>query len=112
MSTPHYVSLGGLSVAPVLAELAASQVLPGTGVSPETFWSSLGQLVAEGSPLNGSSNAAEIQAVTGTVGAFQLKTDASDPALLVSLVPGSYTIHISGRLGAAGNALAEIYAVP
>ena len=47
MSTSSYVSLGGLSVAPVLAELAARQVLPGTGVSPETFWSTLGRLVAD-----------------------------------------------------------------
>jgi hypothetical protein len=114
--------IAGLVVA---AGGARTVLIRGVGPSLEKFavesplssprlrlFNGLGQLVAEGSPLNGSSNAAEIQAVTGTVGAFQLKTDASDPALLVSLVPGSYTIHVTGLLGSSGNALAEIYAVP
>ncbi len=52
MPTPPYISLAGLSVAPVLADLAARHVLPGTGVSPETFWSTLARLVADFAPRN------------------------------------------------------------
>ena len=71
-----------------------------------------GQLVAEGIPAQEGSNAREIYDVGMSVGAFRLKEDAVDPALLLSLVPGAYTIHVSGRSGAAGEVLAEIYAVP
>ena len=71
-----------------------------------------GQLVAEGAPSPGDSNAAEIRGVAATVGAFPLAAEANDPALLVALGPGSYTIEVTGRAGSAGEVLAEVYAVP
>ena len=71
-----------------------------------------GQLVAEGAPSPGDSNAAEIRGVAASVGAFPLAAEANDPALLVALGPGSYTIEVTGRAGSAGEVLAEVYAVP
>ena len=55
-----------------------------------------------------------------TVGAFPLSSTANasqltssrDAALLISLAPGSYTVHVSGKTGARGVALVEIYEVP
>lgn len=46
------------------------------------------------------------------VGAFPLSPAGKDSALLVSLVPGSYSVHISGNNGASGNVLIEIYEAP
>lgn len=55
-----------------------------------------------------------------TVGAFPLETAISagsiaaskDSALLISLAPGSYTAHVTGKSDATGIALIEIYEVP
>jgi malate synthase len=47
--SPRYC-LAGLQVAPVLAELAADRVLPGTGIAPAVFWAGLARLVAELGP--------------------------------------------------------------
>jgi uncharacterized protein GlcG (DUF336 family) len=76
------------------------------------LFNSAGQLVVEGAPSPGDSNAAEIRGVAAAVGAFPLAADATDPALLVALGPGSYTIEVTGRAGSAGEVLAEVYAVP
>lgn len=46
------ISVGSLSVAPVLHDFIAREALPGTGVSPETFWSGLEALVREFAPRN------------------------------------------------------------
>lgn len=45
-------------------------------------------------------------------GAFPYVPNSADAALLVTLAPGGYTIHVSGVNGASGLALAEIYEVP
>lgn len=55
-----------------------------------------------------------------TVGAFPLDLTTSaatvstsnDAALLISLAPGGYTVHITGKQAAAGVVLAEVYEVP
>lgn len=73
---------------------------------------SAGQLIAEGAPSTGDSNAAEIRGVAATVGAFPLPAEATDPALLVALGAGSYTIEVTGWAGSSGEVLAEVYAVP
>ena len=93
-------SLAGFGVA---APLAAVRL---------RLFNSAGQLVAEGAPSPGDSNAEEIRGVAATVGAFPLAAVATDPALLVALGSGSYTIEVTGRAGSAGEVLAEVYAVP
>merc|ERR1719473_344192 len=49
MAAP-YVLVGGLKVHPTLINLVEEKICPGTGFSPEYFWSSLGALVAELEP--------------------------------------------------------------
>ncbi len=71
-----------------------------------------GQVVAEGSAWDSGSNSHEISAVSATVGAFPLAAGSSDMALLVNLGPGKYSVVVTAPDGAAGEALAEIYAVP
>jgi DNA-binding beta-propeller fold protein YncE len=46
------------------------------------------------------------------VGAFPLAPGSADSAQIVSLLPGSYTIQVSGVNGTTGVALAEIYEAP
>lgn len=60
----------------------------------------------------GSADAPSIAAAAAQVGAFALVAGSSDAALLVNLLPGSYTVHLSGLAGTSGNALIEIYEVP
>lgn len=45
-----YVSVGGLKVHPTLIKLVEDKICPGTGFSPQYFWSSLGSLIAELEP--------------------------------------------------------------
>jgi sugar lactone lactonase YvrE len=56
---------------------------------------------------------AEISAIGNSVGAFPLTSSPSaDAAMLRSLSPGAYTIHVTAARGEAGLVLAEIYEVP
>lgn len=47
-----FVNCQGLKVAPVLQSFVDSQVLPGTGLSPQEFWSGFANLVHELAPMN------------------------------------------------------------
>ena len=96
-------------IGPSLADFGVAVPL---GAVRLRLFNNAGQLVAEGAPSQGDSNAAEIRGVADVVGAFPLAAEATDPALLVALGPGSYSIEVTGRPGSAGEVLAEIYAVP
>jgi hypothetical protein len=54
----------------------------------------------------------EIRTVTAACGAFPLVENSKDAAMLVTLVPGNYTIQVSGKNDTTGLALAEVYEVP
>ena len=58
------------------------------------------------------SNAAEISAAAELAGAFPLAEDAADAALVVTLLPGSYTAQVAGLNATAGTALVEVYELP
>lgn len=53
-----------------------------------------------------------IRAASAEVGAFPLAESSKDAALLVTLVPGNYTIQITGKNNSTGVALAEAYELP
>jgi len=54
-----------------------------------------------------------LKAAFAAVGAEELASDASkDAALLVTLNPGAYTVHVTGAAGTTGVALVEIFDVP
>ena len=57
-----------------------------------------------------SSNITQVSAADAAVGAFILPNTASlDSAMAVSLTPSPYTVQVSSKSNATGNALAEVY---
>ncbi len=54
----------------------------------------------------------DIVAANALTGAFALAANSKDSALLITLVPGSYTIQLSGVSNSTGVALVEAYDVP
>jgi len=55
---------------------------------------------------------ATLSATFGSVGAFGLGANSRDAALLVTLMPGSYSALVSGVANGTGEALVEVYEVP
>ena len=55
-----------------------------------------------------STNSQEIEQVTPTVGAIVLE-DQTESAMLVTLSPGLYTVHLSGAGGSSGIGLVEVF---
>jgi hypothetical protein len=56
--------------------------------------------------------AAVTAVVAAQVGAFPLPVGSADAAVVVTLPPGGYTLHASGKDGSTGVALVEVYLVP
>ena len=55
--------------------------------------------------------AAQIMAAETTTGAFHLENGSKDAAILLTLAPGLYTVHVAGVNNTTGVALVEIYEV-
>jgi hypothetical protein len=58
-----------------------------------------------------SHDAAELRSVAASVYAFPLPEGSRDAAILATLPQGAYTMHVSGKGGASGVALVEVYVV-
>ncbi len=58
-----------------------------------------------------NANATEIEMVADSVGAFPFETDSKDAAILVTLEPGLYTVHLTGPNDSVGVSLIELYEV-
>ncbi len=61
---------------------------------------------------NTASNVDALRAETTRAGAFALEEGSADSALLTTLDPGGYTVHVSSADGTPGIALVELYEVP
>lgn len=87
--------IGGVLSDPALAVLDAA----GNRIAENNDW---------------TSNAAKADVVRASigVGAFALPDPSKDAAVLLTLSPGSYTMHVSGASGESGIALVEIYELP
>ena len=59
-----------------------------------------------------AANAADVAEAARQVGGFPLPAGSADAALLVTVTPGVYTLHVSGANGTTGVALVEVYEVP
>jgi len=68
-------------------------------------------ILASNTRWNTAPNADVIRAESTRAGAFPLADGSADSALLLTLEPGGYTIHVSSTNGVAGIALVEIYEV-
>lgn len=97
---------------------AAGPALAGFGVSnpltrPELMLrSGTGALLAQNAGWAASPDAISIADAFTRTGAFPFAAGSTDAALLVDLLPGSYTAQISGTGGTSGAALVEVYEVP
>jgi uncharacterized delta-60 repeat protein len=81
--------------------------VPGAMAAPELqLYSNSGSLITQNSSWGGSSS---IAAVMAQVGAFPLAAGSADCAMVTSLAPGAYTIHVSDPTGKGGVVLTEIY---
>jgi len=56
-----------------------------------------------------ASNADDIAEAAATIGAFPLTAGSADSAILTTLSPGAYTVHLSGAGNTSGIGLVEVY---
>ena len=81
--------------------------VPGALADPVLSVLSGSTIVASNDDWN---NDAAVAAASSAVGAFPLVPNSRDAALVgVGLGPGGYTVQLSGKAGASGNALIELY---
>ncbi len=95
---------------------AAGPALRDLGVSGTLADPSLAILDSAGRQIaNGANNdwetggAANLRAAFSQAGAFPFAAGSRDAALVIDLMPGNYTIQVSGVGGATGTALVELY---
>jgi len=91
-------------VGPELARFAVADVM----VDPQITLFSGGTVIAANDNWSGEA----VSDAAAAVGAFALPVGSKDAALLITLAPGAYTVHLSGVAGSSGAALVEIYLVP
>ena len=98
-------------VGPALGALGVTGALADPSIS---VYDRSGRLVAENDnwSAGGSTVTAGLSGAAGSVGAFPLGANSLDAALLTTLSPGSYSVHLSVASGASGIALIEAYEVP
>ena len=70
------------------------------------------QIILRNDDWSDAPNASAISAAAATVGAFALSEGSLDAAMLVTLMPGSYTVQAVGIGGTTGDVLVEVYEVP
>jgi len=93
------------AVGPGLAAVGVS----GTLSDPVVSLFAGSRLVQSNARWNTSGDAAAIRRAAAQAGAFPLAEGSSDSALLGTVGPGAYTVHLSGANGASGIALVEVY---
>ena len=97
-------TLGGFGVAGTLADPVLTLFdKASVQVAVNDDWSPRGSAGA---------TAIEVAAATAAVGGFALPSDSKDAVLLLTLAEGPYTAQITGKAGASGVILFEIYEVP
>jgi hypothetical protein len=84
--------------------------VPGTIVDPKiTLFNAAQAVVASNDNWNTFADQAALATASAQVFAFPLNAGSKDAAMLVTLQPGSYTLHTAGVNNGTGVALAEIY---
>ena len=81
--------------------------VPGVMATPEIqLYSASGSVITQNS---GWGNSPAIAAAISQVGAFTLAPGSTDSAIVASLSPGAYTVHVFDPSGKGGTVLMEIY---
>jgi uncharacterized repeat protein (TIGR03806 family) len=110
------LTIGGTAPRTVLIRVAGP-ALTGFGVggalaSPVLKLYSGSQELATNSSWTAAPNLVELRAASISTGAFAFAEGSKDCALLVTLMPGGYTIQVSGANASTGVALVEVYEAP
>ncbi len=86
--------------------------MPGALVDPVIAITSGGvEFVSNDDWTSDAAIGTEIVSAAATAGAFALTNSSSDAVLLITFSPGPYTVQVTGKDGASGIVLAEIYDV-
>ncbi|MGH7943750.1 MAG: hypothetical protein ACREF9_01870, partial [Opitutaceae bacterium] len=101
--------IDGTGTKPILVR-AAGPALSGyglTGLLPDPVLS----LVKDGSTVAANDNwsGTQVSSMATAVGAFPFAAGSLDAAVATSLSPGAYNFHVTGKNGASGLVLAELY---
>jgi alpha-tubulin suppressor-like RCC1 family protein len=94
---------------------AAGPALANFGVSGAltrpvlTLFDSAGTPIASNTGWNQAPNEADVRNASIAAGAFAFPENSADSALLIRLLPGSYTAQVAGMGGATGTTLIETY---
>jgi hypothetical protein len=110
------LTIGGTAPRTVLIRVAGP-ALTGFGVggalaAPVLKLYSGSQELATNSSWTAAPNLVELRAASISTGAFAFAEGSKDCALLVTLMPGGYTIQVSGANASTGVALVEVYEAP
>lgn len=87
--------------------------LAGTLAPPQIeLYDSRGNRIQLAGAWSKQPNADELRGAAVLAGAFALQEDSQDAAMISTLVPGSYTVQVSGLNNSTGLALVEVYDLP
>ena len=97
------------AVGPTLGDFG----VPGTIAEPQLeLYTGRGLLHASAGAWGLQSNADEIRSAAAVVNAFKLADGSKDSAMVVTLLPGAWTVQAGGPAGSTGVALIEVYVLP
>ena len=97
------------AVGPALAGFGVT----GTLAEPRIeLYNSRGYLHATAGAWSAEANPDEIRGAARAAGAFALPEGSSDAAMVVTLLPGTWTVQVTGPNNTTGIALIEVYALP
>jgi hypothetical protein len=87
--------------------------LTGTLAEPQLeLYNGKGLLHSSAAAWGVQPNADEIRGAIEAAGAFKLTDGSKDSAMVVTLLPGAWTVQVSGASSGTGLALIEVYALP
>ncbi len=97
------------AVGPTLGDFG----VPGTIAEPQLeLYTGRGLLQSSAGAWGLQSNADEIRSAAAVVNAFKLADGSKDSAMVVTLLPGAWTVQAGGPEGTTGVALIEVYVLP
>ncbi len=97
------------AIGPALAAFG----VPGTLAEPQLeIYNSRGLLHAAAGEWGRQSNVADIRSAAEATGAFALADGSKDSAMVITLLPGAWTVQVGGLPGTTGVALVEVYVLP
>lgn len=106
------ISILGSSPKQVIIRAAAPQDVAGPLARPHLKVFGGPVKLAENTGWSTAANAAEVSAATAACGLLPFTPGSADCAILVTLPPGGYTVHVSGLNSTTGVTLIEVYEVP